>query len=644
MTVAGDIKDRLDAVELIAETVKLRRSGNSYTGFCPFHDNKNTPAFVVWPDTGTWKCFGACNDGGDVFSFLMKKEGWDFAEALRYLARRSGVELQPQSSLQKKKQEENEHLYQLLALAAKFYQDQLHNNDAAHGARDHLLTRGILDEICERFAIGYAPDSWNAGLTYFSTHGYNVSQMVAAGLVIENEKGRTFDRFRHRIMMPIRDQRGRTVGFGARVVNPEDAPKFMNSPQTELFDKGAMLYGIDRAYRAVREKQSAVLVEGYMDVIAAHQAGFTNVISSMGTALTEKQLRLVKRYARRLVLALDSDIAGDRATMRSLSVARETIDRESAPAFDPRGLVKNEGQLKLEIQVATLPAGTDPDELIAQDAMAWRKLIEEAKAIVDYVIEIFVQGRDLKNSKVKAEIIDDVMPIINDVSHPAERSDYQQKLARLLHMDERVLMGSSSSTIPSRTSRKVSGVKTSAKDESRVSEVALAQDELETYLLAALVCNPDLLAVVDRSLRQSGSSALSPQDFSQSAFQIIFSQIRDALHQAAADPSDHLRDNLDQSIQDQLVELLTSGDGIDFQDERRISDLLQAAVRLRGRNIGMWLTELRFLEQTASEQGDTNGAAKYQAQTITHTKSLQGIQRFLARQSRREKVADGLAF
>ena len=642
MTVVQDVKDRIDAVELIAETVKLRRSGSSYTGFCPFHDNKNTPSFVVWPDTGTWKCFGACNDGGDVFSFVMKNEGWDFGESLRHLARRAGLELQDASHEQQEKREEHERLYQLLTLAAMFYHDRLHNSSAGQPARDHLVQRGLALEVCDNFGLGYAPESWDASLTFFREKGYSEEQMVAAGLVVRKEQGGIYDRFRDRIMFPIRDQRGRTVGFGARVVDHDNLPKFMNSPQTDLFDKSALLYGVDLAHRAVRDNKTAVMVEGYTDVIAAHQAGFANVMSPMGTALTEKHLRLVKRFARRLVLALDPDVAGDRGTLRSLTVARETLDRESVPAFDPRGLVRNEGQLNMDIRVATLPPGIDPDELIARDPEAWRVLTSQAITIVDYAIEVFTRDRDLKDSKVKAEIIDDVMPIISDVSHPAERSDYHQKLARLLKVEERVLMGRG--RWPNQQRRLKPPVsKGPSEHHSAKVAVVLREDELETYLLAAMVYRPDLLALADRSLRESGSSALSHKDFSQPGFQVVFKQLQSSLHQAELDPSDYLRDSLDPGLHDQLVELLSTAQDIDLQDERRLRDVVQAATRLRERNIGTWLTELRFLEQAAREQGDLQGASTYQDQTVTHTQSLKGIQRYLARQSRRERLADGLA-
>ena len=263
-------------------------------------------------------------------------------------------------------------------------------------------------------------------------------------------RGRVYDRFRDRIMIPIRDSRGRMTGFGARVLVNEGVTtsgqalaKFINSPQTELFDKSALLYGLDRARKPMRETGVAVLVEGYMDVMAAHLAGFENVVSPMGTALTERQLRLIKRFARRLVLALDPDVAGDKAVLRGLEVARDTLDRDTAPTFNPRGLVRNEGQLKLDIRVATLPDDLDPDELIAQDAAAWRELIDSAQPVVEYVMVALTADRDLDDPKVKAEVAEQLVPLINEVRDPIERSTYRQKLSVLLRVPERALMGTS---------------------------------------------------------------------------------------------------------------------------------------------------------------------------------------------------------
>ncbi len=320
MTAIDEIKARLDIVELVSETVQLRRSGKSYTGFCPFHANTRTPAFVVFPDSGTWRCFGQCNEGGDIFKYVMKKEGWDFPEALQHLAEKAGVTLAPPTAKDQAAAEENDNLRVILEEALTFYRHQLLNTPAGKFALDYLRTkRGLSDATIEAFGLGYAPHSWDAAISHLKTKGIHEQDLLAAGLVSERDSGGYYDRFRHRVMFPIRDERGRMAGFGARILDPEDVPKFLNSPQTVIFDKGGLLYGLDLARRAIRTKDQAVIVEGYLDVIALHQAGFNNTISPMGTALTDHQLYLLKRYSRRIVLALDPDAAGDKATLRGLT-------------------------------------------------------------------------------------------------------------------------------------------------------------------------------------------------------------------------------------------------------------------------------------------------------------------------------------
>ena len=304
MGVIDEVKDRIDIIDLVGESVKLRKSGKNYTGFCPFHPNKRTPAFAVFPDSGTWRCFGACNEGGDIFSFLMKKEGWDFSEALTYLAERAGVELVPQTAEQEAEDESRQRLYELLDAAVAFFRHQLLSTAAGRPALAYLRDRGISDATLETFEIGYAPESWDVIMKHLIGRGFQEQDLVDAGVVSERDSGGLFDRFRHRVMFPIRDVRGRMAGFGARVLDPEAVPKYLNSPQTSIFDKGRLLYGLDKSRQEIRKLDQAVIVEGYMDVIGLHQAGFRNAVSPMGTALTENQLRLLKRYSRRIARAI----------------------------------------------------------------------------------------------------------------------------------------------------------------------------------------------------------------------------------------------------------------------------------------------------------------------------------------------------
>ncbi|OGT27906.1 MAG: DNA primase, partial [Gammaproteobacteria bacterium RBG_16_66_13] len=426
MTAVDEVKERIDIVELIGETVKLRKSGRNYTGFCPFHPNTRTPAFVVFPDTGTWRCFGACNEGGDAFRFLMKKEGWDFPEALQFLAQRAGVELVRRGPEAEAEPEAQARLREVLEAAASFYRHHLVETPAGQPVMDYLHGRGLNDEILEAFGVGYAPDAWTATRQHLQDRGFSDSELAEAGMTTEGRDGTPGDRFRHRIIFPIRDSRGRLCGFGARAIDLQAQPKFLNSPQTSLFDKGRLLYGLDRARRSIRQMEQAVLVEGYFDVIGLHQAGFSNAVSPMGTALTEDQLRLLKRSSRRMVLALDADVAGDQATLRGLDTARQALDRQSELVFDPRGFIRFEGRLDAEIRVVSLPPGKDPDEIVNQDPAAWATLVEGALPVVEYVLDALTATRRLEDPKVKAEIAQQIQPLIEDVADPVERNAYVQ--------------------------------------------------------------------------------------------------------------------------------------------------------------------------------------------------------------------------
>ncbi len=429
MSVIDDIKSRIDLVELISETVKLRRSGSTYTGLCPFHAHThNTPSFAVWPDSGYWKCFGQCNEGGDLFKFVMKRDGVDFSEALRTLALRAGVELKPRTPQERAEDDSLDRLRQLLETAVTYYNHLLQHAPQAQAARDHLAGRGLTAKAVELFQLGYALESWDAGLKYLTSKGYSAQDLLAAGLIVEREAEggetvRTFDRFRDRLMIPVRDERGRMTGFQARALKPEGpgvGPKFMNSPQTALFDKGRTLFALNLARQAIREQQQAIIVEGNLDAVAAHQAGFANVVSSQGTALTEHQLRLLKKFTKRIILALDADAAGDAATLRGLTVARETLDREADISFDPRGLVQTEGRLGTDIRVMTLPPGLDPDDVIRRDPAEWRRYVEAAESVAAYVIRVLTAGRDLDDPKVKTDVAAAVLPLIDDISQPIE--------------------------------------------------------------------------------------------------------------------------------------------------------------------------------------------------------------------------------
>ncbi|MCS7071244.1 MAG: DNA primase, partial [Anaerolinea sp.] len=431
MTPVDEIKARIDIVQYIGRIVPLKRAGRTYKACCPFH-NEKTPSFVVDPERQTWRCYGACATGGDLFNFVMKRNGWTFAEALRELANEAGVELQQQTPEQKQRTEQLERLRGLMRAAADFYRQQfLSPDEAASDVRAYVAKkRGLHETTQEQFQLGYAPDGWTALTDAMTALGYTVDDLLAAGLSRRSETGRVYDYFRNRLMIPIRDERGRVVGFGGRALDPNEPAKYINSPQTALFDKSRLLFALDRAAPAIRQTETAVIVEGYMDAIQAHQAGHVNVIAQMGTALTEHQLRLIApKWAKRIVLALDSDAAGQSATMRSLEVARGALQADYA------------GRLSVEFRILTIPDAKDPDDLIREQPERWASLVESAEAVADYVIAAEVRALPANPSvQQREQVARRLLPLLLATENDLYKKDNLQKLALKLHIPERDLL------------------------------------------------------------------------------------------------------------------------------------------------------------------------------------------------------------
>ncbi len=621
MSATDEIKSRIDIVELVTEAgVKLRKSGRNYTGFCPFHANKHTPAFVVWPETGTWRCFGECNEGGDIFKFLMKKEGIDFREALTRLAARAGVELPQYSSRTPEQKEAFDHLRQLLEDAVVFYRTFLHNNP-------ELLTylrqkRGLSDETIETFGLGYAPAGYDHALKHFTQRGYSEQDLLDSGLLSEREDGRRFDRFRHRLMIPIRDENGRMAGFGARIVDPDDLPKFLNSPETPIFSKGRLLYGLDRARKPIRTADQAVIVEGYLDVIALHQAGFENVVSPMGTALTEDQLRLLKRFTRKVVLALDPDAAGQKAVLRGLEAARQAMDHEGELGFDARGLLRNEARLQADLRVASMPDGLDPDEIVARDPEEWKRLIEQARPIIEHVMSMLGQGRDLNDRKVATEIAGQVLPLIQDLTHPEEREFYTQKLARFLKIDERAFIGRPLQSTKGKRARP--GSTRQAAEKPALPLALPSGQRVEAYVIGILFRKPELLYRLDRLLQQYGLAPLTVQDFEYTDYQMLFSLIREAVEQDRIEQHAFVVEALPESLQGLSRELLDKTLKLDPVDEKLLEDLLRSVIKMRRVALGAGLNQLHFLLEEAQQAGDLR-AASYMDLAMQYNRLLRDL-------------------
>ena len=405
MDTVATIKTRVDPVELIGKSTRLTRAGHNFRGLCPFHTEK-TPSFYVFVDKGTWRCFGTCGEGGDIFSFVQKRDSVDFREALRALAAEAGVELSPESSQRRGR---TEHLSRVASAAVDYFQRAL-QAAAAEEARDYLSEkRGLSQDTIDSFHLGWAPDEWRGLRDFLNGRGYDDADVLAAGLIIEPAQGGPpYDRFRGRVIIPIADERGQFVGFGGRGVHGEE-PKYLNSPQSDLFDKGHTLYGLDSAAAAIRESGTVVVVEGYMDVLGPWQAGFRNVVATMGTSLTEHHVGLLRRYAKRIVLAMDPDAAGEAAAERAgaLFIA---LDSPENMARSIRSASQLGSGSEIDLRVAPLPPGKDPDEVTRHEPEVWRAAIDGAMPYPEYFIRRLM-GNERPESGIDARrLIDRVRP------------------------------------------------------------------------------------------------------------------------------------------------------------------------------------------------------------------------------------------
>ena len=425
MSVVDDIRDKLDLVDVISGHVTLRKAGRNYKARCPFHTEK-TPSFTVSPERQTWRCFGACATGGDIFNFVMRKDGVEFGEALRRLADTAGVEI---TSRPKEQVDRDEALSRVNREAARFYNEMLKSPEG-RAALKYLYDRGIDNKAIEEFQLGFSPKGRDRLRTHLSTLDANLGHAAQAGLLRSDDEGNFRDFFFGRLMVPILDRRGRVAGFGGRSLDGSN-PKYINTAATPIFDKQATLYALDKAAPAIREQETAVIVEGYMDVIAAHQHGRKNVVASMGTALTERQVYLVRTLAKTVVLALDADTAGQEATLRSLEASWRAMERRR---FGQRE--------EVALRIAVIPEGRDPDDLIRESPEQWDGIVQSAVPYMDFLIPAFARRYDLDSSQGKARAAEALMPIILSMGNSFEQDQYFGKLADTLGVTREQLQAS----------------------------------------------------------------------------------------------------------------------------------------------------------------------------------------------------------
>jgi len=403
-------------------------------------------------------------------------------------------------------------------------------------------------------------------------------------------------------------------------------PKYLNSPQTPLFDKSRLLYGLDVARKSIRSEDQVVIVEGYMDVIGLYQAGYQNAVSPMGTALNEHQFRTLKRFTRNIILALDPDAAGEKATLRGLELARQSLDRtaeitpDAGGIFDSHGLIRSEGRLQADIRVTTLPADKDPDEIVLEDPQAWKTIIESAKPIVQHVMDTLLVSQNISDPKAKGAIIDQMVPLIKDLSGEVERSYYAQQLARGLGLDEKIIAWRISpqrerTSRPRRSTPRREGFETSVIEPDTK---AWWQDR-ERHCLSYLYRDPELLNLLNKSLQGAGLGAVSSQDFDQAEHQILFKLIQQSLEQDELEPLQFI----DQSLPDDLLELgnqLSGKNDASYQD-KLLDDLIRTMAMLRARRISEELLQMRYLQEDISNQGDIVLGQSYRKMIMEYTRT-----------------------
>ena len=628
MSTVDDVRAHLDILDVVAGYVPLQRSGRSYKSLCPFHSEK-TASMYVFPERQTWRCFGACATGGDVFSFVMRSENIDFGEALRSLARRVGVELPTKGA----RKQDHDSIHQANEAAAQFFRKRLAAGGPGARARKYLQTRGLTDSAIEKFELGLAPPDGRSLREHLLSDGYSEAQLALAGLVTQFQGSGYRDLFRGRLVFPIRDGGGSLAGFAGRSLD-DSGPKYLNSPKTPVFDKGTLFYGLHLAMEASRDK-GMVIVEGYMDAIIAHQQGFANVVASMGTALTRDQVALVRRVLQStgvsdsagVVLALDSDAAGREATLRSLESAWNVFhspNRRQAATSITGGPV----QRPLTISIAELPPGKDPDEVILENPDEWARLVTQARPLMDYLFAILSTRFDLSSPEGKASVAELLYPLVAATRDPFQQDSYFQRLAALLGVSEETLTASMGRVYRSRQTRPTALRNASGEGaKARVGRKAgpetaasafstMERDPLEEYCLALLLQHPNAFAdhtkirpangapsarlQTEPSPPESGTNRLRLEYFRRVENREVFT------NWAKCPKLEVLKDTLDEEIRPTLDHLLSKS--IPPSDQQQLRAAFDACVRrLEERHLRELKREegLRLAQASAEEIQDS---------------------------------------
>ncbi|MGM0437222.1 MAG: DNA primase [Bacillota bacterium] len=413
-----EVKDRIDIVDVITDYVDLKKSGKNYKGLCPFHQEK-TPSFTVNPANQFYHCFG-CGAGGDVFSFLMEIEHITFFESLKMAAERVGMELPNQSERQKQVANMRDKIFTINNLSARFYNYLLLEHEIGKKALEYLKNRNFSKEDINKFSLGFAPDKWTALYKFLNNKGFTKDDMVKAGLLIKKSEQKYYDRFRNRIIFPIFNSRGEVLAFGGRIVDDNiNQPKYLNSPDTMVYDKSDNLYGLNWAKNQMRKSDNAIVMEGYTDVLTAHMNGINNAVASLGTSLTEKQAKMLKRYVSKVYIAYDSDTAGAKATLRGLEI------------------LKKEG---LNLKVIKLPEDTDPDDYLKSEGKdKFLELKEKALSLIEFKVDNIISNTEFENADDKVNITHKIVNVLAQIDDPIEREVYTKDIAQKVDLENDLL-------------------------------------------------------------------------------------------------------------------------------------------------------------------------------------------------------------
>lgn len=588
MTDAELVKSKIDIVSFISEYTQLKKAGRNFKALCPFHSEK-TPSFVVSAERGTWHCFGACAEGGDAIRFLEKWEGIDFLEALKILAKRTGVTLSNYAPTGDAK--EKDRLYEINHLSSEFFHYLLTTHPMGKKAREYLKQRNIKDEIIKTFMLGYAPDSWDSLSKFLLKKGYNMQEIETVGLVIKSERGSYYDRFRGRLTFTLYDHRGNIVGFSGRKLPPEnekDLPagkqeaKYINSPETPLYTKGNTLYGLHITKESIKKENNVVVVEGEFDMLSSFQSGVTNIVAIKGSALTEAQTLLVKRFCDQVSLSLDSDFAGNEAARRGIEIA------------EGAGLV---------VKVVRLPFGKDPFECIEKDPHLWKKGVKNTIPIYDFVLDEAVKKYGTTDALAKRNIAAEVIPFLAKISNPIIASHYVKQAAGKLQVTEESI---------EIAIRNFQRTKTTHMQESKVSSKTVRPREefVEEHLLSLILQSDD-----PQESLQKVFEYLQLEDIRQPSIAQIWNIVSLYLKKHSTfdvkEFSKALKPELTSAF-DRIY--LTDVDAIVTDKEMFSKELKRTALQVKKNSLRMRINDLSTKIRLEEEKGDSKNLAQMQQQ------------------------------